>query len=202
MRTGSSTSPRDLHIGCFSDVHGWGGALSFAVSVVTASRARGLSTLLLGATVRGEEPALGRRDASRLNVRLRRRPLVWRVQSWQVGGQLLRQLRELAPPRTGFIALSPYWAVAAKRAWRHVPVVYKLPCLLHNCLPFTWPGRRPPTLWKGVDFAGIALQEHLAFALADLIVTPTEAARCEVLDFHPGAGARGGLHLRTWPARG
>jgi glycosyltransferase involved in cell wall biosynthesis len=190
MRTRSPSALRDLHIGCFSDVYGWGGALSFAAGVVNASRERGLSTLLLGATTRGDEPRVGLRDDSRLNMRLRRRPLVWRVQSWQVGGQLLRQLRGLTPPRAGFIALSPYWAVAAKRAWQHVPVVYKLPCLLHNCLPFTWPGHRPPTLWKCLDFAGITRQEHLAFALADLIVTPTEAARREVLDFHPGARGR------------
>jgi glycosyltransferase involved in cell wall biosynthesis len=190
MRTRSPSTLRDLHIGCFSDVHGWGGALSFAAGVVNASRERGLSTLLLGATARGDEPPVAQRDVARLNMRLRRRPLVWRVQSWQVGGQLSRQLRRLAPPRRGFIALSPYWVVAAKRAWWRVPVVYKLPCLLHNCLPFTWPERRPPTMWKSVDFAGITRQEHLAFALADLIVTPTEAARREVLDFHPAAQGR------------
>jgi glycosyltransferase involved in cell wall biosynthesis len=107
-----------------------------------------------------------------------------------MAAQLQRQLRRLAPPRRAFVALSPHWVIAAKRAWRDVPVVYVFPCLLSHCLPFTWPRRRPTTLWKWLDFAGIRHAEHTAFDLADLVLLPTEQARQEIVAFHAGVRKR------------
>jgi len=193
MRASIQLSPRDLYLGCFSDVRGWGGALASARGVTAAGRRRGVSTLLLGATARGEDPLATAPDAPRFNVRLTREPFLWRVQSWRASRQLALWLRQLPPPRAAFLGLSPYWVIAAKQAWPGLPVFYRLPCVLHNCLPFTWPRRRPPTVWNRVNLAGIARAEHLAFALADLTFAPTELARQEVLAFHPPV--RGRVHI-------
>jgi glycosyltransferase involved in cell wall biosynthesis len=193
MRARIQISPRDLYLGCFSDIRGWGGALTSATAVVAASRRRGVSTLLLGATARAEDPWAVRADAAGFNVRLAREPLLWRVQSWRASRQLALRLRGLPPPRTAFLGLSPYWVIAAKQAWPNVPAFYRLPCILYNCLPFTWPRRRPPTVWTRLNFTGIGRAEHLAFAHADLTFAPTELARQEVLAFHPAA--RGRVHI-------
>ncbi len=189
MRSPGTMTPRDLYVGCFTDVDGWGGALAFARRVIAASEPR-RSTLLLGTTTAPDAPAAVPDDAREFNVPVPVEPLLWRVRHWRVGAQLLRQLRRLPAPRVAFLALSPHWVIAAKRAWPDVPVIYKLPCLLHNCLPFTWLLHRPPTFWRRVDFAGITHAEHLAFALANLVLTPTESTRDEVLTFHPSARAR------------
>ena len=185
-----AVSQRDLYFGCFSDVGRWGGARAFANRLIAASGQRGLSTLLLGVGSTAKETEPGPSGVSELNVSLPAAPLLWRVRSWRAIGQLRGHLRRLQPPRKAFVGLSMYWVVAAKRAWPHVPVVYKVPCLLHNCLPCTWPQRRLPTFWKRVELAGIRRAEHAAFKLADLVLVPTESARAEVLAFHPRARER------------
>jgi glycosyltransferase involved in cell wall biosynthesis len=190
MKPSVQISPRDLYLGCLSDVRGWGGALASANAAAAASRRRGVSTLLLGATARRADLGAAPPDAPRLNVHLAREPLLWRIHSWRAAKQLALRLRHLPPPRAAFLALSPYWAIAARQVWPHVPVFYRLPCVLHNCLPFTWPHQRPPTVWARLNSAGITHAEHLAFALADLTFAPTELARQEVLHFHPAARGR------------
>ena len=186
----SSPNPADLYVACFSDVHGWGGAITAARGLIATGRRRGLSSRLLGVSSQASvHPTLA--DWSEAtNVRLAAWPLLWRCRSWRVSGQLGHYLRRLVPPRRAFVSLSPQWIVAAKRVWPNVPAVYMFPCLLSNCLPFTWPQRRPPTFWSHVDYAGIRHAEHLAFQHADLIVVPTEQARAEVLTFHPAAHGR------------
>ncbi len=190
MRSGIPLTPRDLYLGCFSDVRGWGGALASATAVAAAGERRGVSTLLLGASARATASPAVLPDASRFNVRVAREPFLWRVQSWRASGRLAGWLRRLPQPRTGFLGLSPYWVIAARQAWPGLPVFYRLPCVLHNCLPFTWPQRRPPTVWARLNFAGVTRAEHMACAAADAIFAPTELARDEVLAFHPGAHGR------------
>jgi len=90
----------------------------------------------------------------------------------------------MTPPPRVFVGVSMYWVIAAKRAWPETPVVYVLPCLLSNCLPFTWPVGAAPSLWRRLDFAGIRRAEHRALAVADLTLTPTRAASEEVRAFH------------------
>ena len=180
----------DIYVACFSDVHRWGGALSFARGLANGLRHRGLSTTLLGVTRHQEEPASPEPSADRLNVRVPPSPLLWRIQSWRVTVQLRERLRQIPPPRHTFVALSPYWVVAAKRAWPTVPVLFKVPCLLTNCLPFTWGNGRPPSLWQRVNYEGIRRIERRALSLADIVVTPTEEARAELLTFQPAAGRR------------
>lgn len=183
-------TPRDLYLGCYSSVRGWGGALTSAHRVIAAGRRRGVSTLLLGATARAEAAGGMRPDVSHFNVRVGREPLLWRVQSWRTSRQLAGGLRRLPRPRAAFLGLSPFWVIAARQAWPGLPVFYRLPCILYNCLPFTWPRRRPASVWGRLDFAGVERAEHLAFALADLTFVPTEAARREILEFHPAARER------------
>jgi glycosyltransferase involved in cell wall biosynthesis len=193
MRSGIPLTPRDLYLGCFADVRGWGGALASAAAVAAAGERRGVSTLLLGASTRAAAAPAILPNTPRFNVRVAPEPLLWRVQSWRASRQLAAWLRRLPSPRAGFVGLSPYWVIAARRAWPGLPVFYRLPCVLHNCLPFTWPQRHPPTLWARLNFAGITRAEHMACAAADVIFAPTELARQEVLTFHPAA--RGRVHI-------
>ncbi len=116
--------------------------------------------------------------------------LLWRFQSWRLAGQIEQRLRELTPPRLAFVGMNMHWVIAAKRAWPDVKVVYRMPCLLSNCLPFTWLGRRPPTFWSKVDFAGVRNAERQALRMADLVLVPTRLAREEILAFQPAAGGR------------
>ena len=183
MRMSSPTEPADLDLACFSDVHGWGGALTAAQGLSGAARRVGLTHRLLG---------VGRPDPSaaasqRVNVEVPVVPGLWRIRSWCVSRALARHLRRFQPPRRVFATLSPYWVVAARAAWPAARVVYVFPCLLSNCLPFTWPKRQPPTFWRRVDFAGTRRAEHLALSAADLTLTPTEESRAEILAFHPAA---------------
>ncbi len=190
MQPLAQPSSRDLYVGCYCDVDGWGGALTFAGGLLGAARQRGLSTLALGVTPEGVNGYGLPPNVHRLNLSVASAPLLWRVQSWRVIGLLCRQLRRLSPPTRAFVALSAYWAVAAKRAWPTVPVYYKVPCLLANCLPFTWPGRRPPSFWKRVDFVGVRRAERLAFSHSNLVIVPTDAAAAEIQAFAPGARKR------------
>ncbi|MEW6252688.1 MAG: glycosyltransferase family 4 protein, partial [Planctomycetota bacterium] len=121
--------------------------------------------------------------AGRRNVPLAATPGLWRVQSWRIPRLLTEHLRTMSPPRRAFIGVSMYWVVAARRAWPDVPVAYLFPCLLTNCLPFTWAGGRAG-LWRRLDFAGIRRAEHAAFAAAHLTLTPTRHAKDEILGFH------------------
>ncbi len=180
----------DVYVACFSDLRRWGGALTAARGLIAAARRRGLSTLLLGVSSQPDDPTATAVTPAELNLRKPSSRWLWRIGSWRTIGQLQRQLRRLPPPRQAFVGISMYWAVAAKRVWPHVPVTYLLPCLLANCLPFTWPRHRPPTFWRRLDFAGISRAERLAFALADRTLAPTRQAHDEVLAFQPAAHGR------------
>lgn len=177
----------DVLLGCFCDAFGWGGALAFVDRLGAACEARGVTTALIGVS---SQPEPAGPLAERQNVRVARSALLWRVQSWRVVGLLQRELGRFTPPSRAVVALSPYWVVAARNVWPQVPVVYKVPCLLSNCLPFTWPHRRPPGFWKQVDFAGIRRAERQALSVADTIVVPTRAAADEVCAFLPAAVER------------
>jgi glycosyltransferase involved in cell wall biosynthesis len=129
-------------------------------------------------------------SAASINLHVSVTPLLWRIQSWRVATLLERQAARLGSPRRAMIAVSPYWVSAAKRAWPKLPLVYLFPCLLANCLPFTWRGRRSPSWWRRADYAGIVRAEHRAFELADLTLVPTVQALDEVLAFHSGVEDR------------
>ena len=142
MRNSSPEMTPDLYVGCFCDVRAWGGGLSAANGLLAAAERRELSGQLLGVSRTGsEQRPSGRAPQARAhNVPLGAQPLLWRVQSWRIPTLLAQQLRRLPRPRRAFVAVSVHWAIAAKRAWPDTPVVYVFPCLLSNCLPFTWRG--------------------------------------------------------------
>ena len=131
-----------------------------------------------------------RRLIGTLGRSVRLGPGQWRLRNWRIAGALSRQLRRVAPPRLAFVANSPFWVVAAKQAWPGVPVVFRFPCLLSNCLPFTWPQRRPPTFWARVNFVAARRVEHQALMMADQTLVATPENRAEVLAFQPAARAR------------
>ncbi len=188
--------PHDIYVACFASVRRWGGGVTAATGLAAACRERGWSTLLLGVSGRTAGAAAGpaadspASDPPRLDVGLPAVPLLWRVPSWYTAERLARRLRRLPPPHKALVTISPYWVLAAKHAWPRTPVIYRHPCLLTNCLPFTWPGRTPPTLWGRINHRGIRRAERHAYDLADLTLVPTPAARDEVLAFHPAAAAR------------
>lgn len=196
MHQHPASANRDVYFACFNDVHGVGGALTVADALAEVSRSRRLATLLLGSHARGDSITDLAPEQDRINVGVPAPAFSWRFRSWQLPRQLERHLRCLPPPRLAFVGQSPYWIAAAKRVWPALPTAFVFPCLLANCLPFTWPGRRPPTFWTRVDFAGVRRAEHLAFTLADRIIAPTQQARQEILAFHPQARDR--VYVCPW----
>ncbi|MFH1746369.1 MAG: glycosyltransferase family 4 protein [Planctomycetota bacterium] len=199
METGpTECGVSDVYIACLHDVHGWGGSISAADGLAHACSQRGLGTLTLGvSSARDLPPTVG--QPTRCNVHIQPAAGTWRVRHWRLAGLLARQLRRMPPPRVAFLSNSAFWTIAARRAWRHVPVIYRFPCLLSHCLPFTWPGARPPSFWTRVNFAATHRAEHLAFNLADRILVATAENYAEVLDFHPAAEQR--LHQTRFGCR-
>jgi glycosyltransferase involved in cell wall biosynthesis len=110
-------------------------------------------------------------------------------------------LRALPRPRSGFVALSPTWVLAARAAWPDLPVIYVFPCLLANCWPFTWTGS--PGFSQRIAYLGTRRTEQRAFRQADLVLAPTAAACAEIRAFAPTVGGRlrsciyGVRHLRA-----
>jgi glycosyltransferase involved in cell wall biosynthesis len=121
---------------------------------------------------------------------------------------LARSLARVPPPETAFVAVSPFWVIAAKHAWPHVPVHFVYPCLLTNCLPFTWPQRRAADLWSRLDWRAIRRAERRAFELADVTYVPTTESFDEVRAFVPHAVGRlmqisyGVRHVQLSPEAG
>ena len=186
----SSADQPDIYVASFNDVHAWGGGVAAANGLAEACRRRGLRPLILGVSPRAAATPISWRHADRLNVAVGTLPVIWRVQSWRVTEVLRRFLRRLPPPRVAFVGNSPFWVVAAKRTWPQVRVVYRFPCLLSNCLPFTWAHRKPPTFWERVNFAGVSRAETLALRLADLTLVATHANLEEVAAFCPSVRDR------------
>lgn len=190
MRSTSRIQPRSIYLAAYSDVSSWGGGLSFAYALAEAVRRTGRSTLVLGVragSLEQNEPAPG---ADALNLPARVPGHLWRFRHWLVPAALCRALNSLPPPKTAFVAVSPFWAIAAKRAWPHMPVYFLYPCLLTNCLPFTWPQRRAADLWTRLDFRAIRRAERRAFELADITLVPTAESYDEVSRFVPHAAGR------------
>ena len=173
---------RDFYIASHSNVYGWGGGLAFTLGLADAFRQRDYTSLVLG--IDDDAPPSRRPFAGqRLNLPTGVPKALWRVRSWCLPAMLAGSLRRLPPPRVAFVAVSPTWVVAAKRAWPDVPVVFAFACLLSNCLPFTWPRRRPAGLWARADCRGIRRTEWLAFAQADLVLAPTGQSVDEIAAF-------------------
>lgn len=181
-------APRDVYVACYADVLGWGGGVSAASGVADACAERGLSTLLLGIGSQSAAIDHAGQTANRMNISLPVTRLLWRVRSWRTSGRLARKLRELPAPRVAFVGVSSFWVVAARLAWPDVPVVYLFPCLLQNCLPFTWPQRRPTDSWAMIDYTGVCRSERTAFKESHRVIVATEQGRQEVLAAHPDAG--------------
>ena len=181
-----TAEPRDVYLSMHRNAYGKGGALAFGNGLNAALRARGATTLFLNQTARAAPEFEEYEDTPVRNIRVPQSSLLWRLKSWLLSRRLEKALRELPPPRRAFVSMSMYWAAAARRAWPNTRVIYPVPCLLANCLPFTWPKRRPPSFWKWLDFHGVRRAEHAACAAADSILAPTHQAREEILAFHPG----------------
>ncbi len=197
----------DFYAAAYSSVHGWGGGLSFAVGLTEGLRAIGATGLVLGvepeergngAVLRQTKSADAPRLAEdtppaaappRMNVPTRTPPHLWRVRSWCLPRALAQSLAALPPPRHAFLAVSPIWVLAARRTWPTTPVIFVFPCLLANCLPFTWPRRRP-TFWQRVNYLGTCRTERAALLAADHTLVPTWQSVEELRQFAPRAADR------------
>jgi len=175
------TSP-DFYVACHSHVHNWGGGAAFAAGLQQAFRTLGYEALVLGIDDGAQSPDRRTACEGRVNVRSGVPARLWRVRSWLLPRYMAGQLRHLPPPRVAFVAVSPTWVVAARRAWPQVPIVFVFACLLTNCLPFTWPPRRR-SLWQRLDLAAVRRIEQKAFASAELVLAPTQHAVDEIRAF-------------------
>lgn len=191
MRSVTRIQPRSFYFGVYCDVSSWGGGLTSARSLAEALQQAGHSTLVLGVNSESGKPeGPPKPQAEALNVPLRVPRRLWRFKQWLVPGALARALADLPPPQMAFVAVSPFWILAAKRAWPEVPVYFLYPCLLANCLPFGWPQRRAPNLWARVHFQAICRLERRAFQLADATFVPTDAAFEELRAYSPRLAGR------------
>ncbi len=177
---------RDYYLANYCPARGWGGALSFSLGLAQTLQAHQRSTLILG---RGS-PLASDVGASRLNIPCRLGPLSWRLPAWLAPRELARGLAHLPPPAGAVVATSPFWVLAARRAWPQARIVFKVPCLLSHCQPFLWDAGRPASLWARADFAGLRRNERIALEVADLVVVPTRQSEDEVRAFAPPAAGR------------
>lgn len=174
-------------VACYGDVRGWGGGVSLTRAVAEQLAEREPSTTLIGVeNPRGRRSAMPPRGLSWTQAPPPSRR-AWRWKSWRAGAQLARWLRNLPPPSHAFVSASPFWTVAAARAWPGVRSVYLFPCLLTHCLPFA---RGAGSFWSRVDLAGVRATERAALRGADLILVPTQLARDEILRFEPSCAGR------------
>ncbi|RMF73812.1 MAG: hypothetical protein D6744_15225, partial [Planctomycetota bacterium] len=115
----------DVYLGCQCDVFGWGGALSSALGLAHALAEADLSPLLLGASSKASTPAGSARGVRRMNLTIPSTGSAWRVANWVRAGRIARALHVLPAPRTAFVANSPFWALAARRVWPRVCLIYR-----------------------------------------------------------------------------
>lgn len=178
----------DFYLACHCDVHGWGGGLAFAAGLQEALRQAGYSSLIVGVEDRHGAAGPPPRVDGRMNLPSGVSPRLWRVRNWCLPAGMARALRRLPPPRAAFVAVSPTWVVAARRAWPDTPVIFVFACLLANCLPFTWPRRRAPHFWAWLDYLGLRRVERRALACANLVLAPTRQSVDEIRAFARGGG--------------
>lgn len=177
----------DYYHAFLRDAFGWGGVLTSAIGFAENCEQRGQRCVLLG--VGASQPRLHEAPL-RHNVTLPAPGRLWRVRQWRIAQFLREAVSKLPPPRRAFVAHSPQWALAARRAWPEVRVVYRYPCLLTHCLPFTWPTGQPASLWTRLDHLAIRRLEHRVFDSVDQILSPTAANTREIIDFHPSCASR------------
>lgn len=180
MSAAPRPQPIDAYVACYAGLAGWGGGLSMARGAVEACRLSGLRADLLGVRSAGAASA---REAG-----LPRGRWWWRFQSLVTARCLASWLRQLRPPEKLFIAVSPFWVVAARRAWPGVRIAYLFPCLLTNCLPRAGAPRR--SLSDRLNLALLARVERAALRSADRVIAPTRAACDEIAAFEPRSAAR------------
>lgn len=189
--TADAAAPPDVYVASLASVTGWGGGVAAARGLSQACSEAGLQTRMLGVgprrtSRRRREPG----DVPAFDVVPRVPAIGWRVRNFLLAGGLARCLRTLPVPRVAFVANSPFWAVAALRTWADVPVVFRFPATLTNCLPFTWPGRRPPSLWQRLNYLAARAAERRTLRGARLILVAAEAHREELVDLVPAAAGR------------
>jgi len=184
---GGDQVPHDVYVGCHGDLTGWGGAMIAGRGLAAACREAGLTTLILGVGDRQASLPAGPDGSASFNLSVNPLPLLWRVHTWCIPRILARQLRGFPPPRVAFASFCPFWTVAAKRAWPHVPVLFRFCGLLSNCGPLTRPHDQKLTLWKRVADAGTRAAERQALRVADRILVPTREHVEEIVAVQPKA---------------
>jgi len=187
----STPAPRyDVYVGCHGDLTGWGGAMIAGRGLATACMRAGLPTALFGMGAGQPKPAVTTDGIPLCNVPVNPRPLLWRVHTWCIPRILARHLRTHAPPRLAFVSFSPFWTVAARRAWPDGRVLFRYQGLLSNCLPFTRSPNERPGFWERISRRGTHAVERGALQTADLILAPAREHADEIVAFEPVARRR------------
>jgi len=173
----------DVYLACLNSVDGWGGTLTWSRDVARQIIRQGHSATLLGVGNDAARDSAATGHPPGINVRVKALPVLWRAAHWRLVSQLAAALKKLPPPRTAFLAYSPFWVCAARRVWPAAPIFYQYPCLLSNCLPFTWRDACPPSLWARLDLSAIRRAERAAFQQADATLVATESLCSEIRTF-------------------
>ncbi|MBI5865087.1 MAG: glycosyltransferase [Planctomycetes bacterium] len=180
--TNGDAAPVDAYVACHASLAGWGGGLSLARGAGEALRSIGLTANLLGVRRSSRD---GAGAFNRFEAPLDSSRWTWRFQNFLTAGQIAHWLGSLPRPREAFVAVSPYWADAARRTWPKLPIVYLFPCMLSTCLQFSRFG--PMSLVSRLNRAALHRLERRAFRVADLTIAPTRLAYEEIVEFESGA---------------
>lgn len=185
----TSPTDADLFVACYASLSDWGGGRCLAHGASAAASLAGLRSRLIGvrkthgASVTPRGPLPIHPDEAPLPIGGR----LWMLRHLVVADHLANWLRTQPRPRSAFVAVSPFWVLAARSAWPDVPVGYLFPCLLSNCMPFVnGPAR---SLSQSLHSASLAWLERRALRAASSVFAPTRLAREEIAAFCPGAAA-------------
>lgn len=186
----NAASHYDVVLGCHAELGGFGGSAIQAQELAGACLAVGWKPLLRGFGDHATRLANLPGDIPREDVDTSPRRGLWRVHTWCISRLLANHLRRLPRPRLAFVSFSPFWTVAAKRAWPDLPVVARYCGILSNCTRLARPPQQRLGLWARVGDAGARAAEDQAFRLADRILVPTREHAEEISEFMRGANVR------------
>lgn len=178
--TAAQAEHAQVLVACYAALDGWGGGLTLARGAVDACSRLGLSTRRIGVS-------RGRASAGPDEAPVRESGRLWRLQPLLTPNLLANWLRVQPTPQL-FVAMSPFWVVAARRVWPSVPIAYVYPCLLTNCLPFTLGGRRTWGDWLHLRL--VERVERDALRATTRVLVPTHFAAEEIDRFSPQARDR------------
>lgn len=180
------TEGADVLLCVMADPAGWGGGVTTGVEIARSIRslypAGDFPSCALVGISKLDRPAATVDLLPRWSVMPDIKASAWRTYEWQLSRSLARSLADVRPPKVA-VAVSPFWVLALRQAFPKTPVLYALPGLLSNCIPFTWEKRKAPSFWDRFAFWAMRRAERRALRRASLVTIPAEASHHELQRF-------------------